>query len=74
VLNPNRDARAQLEAASVLAAGDVPSVMNPPTGCRYHTRCPFAQPICGEQRPPLEPADDPDHRVACHFWREIAAR
>jgi oligopeptide transport system ATP-binding protein len=77
VLSPNRDARAQLEAASVLAAGDVPSVMNPPPGCRYHTRCPFAQEICHEQRPPLEQAvagDDGDHWVACHFWREIAAR
>jgi oligopeptide/dipeptide ABC transporter ATP-binding protein len=70
VLSPDRSAREQLDAAVQLAAGDIPSVMSPPVGCRYHTRCPFAQEICQAQRPLLELAED-DHRVACHFWRDI---
>src|SRR5262249_52290409 len=63
VLSPNLSARAQLDAASTLASGDVPSVLNPPSGCRYHTRCPFATEHCRQERPVLEPADG-DHWVA----------
>jgi len=46
--------------------GDVPSPMNPPTGCRFHTRCPHAAAICREQAPLLR-AMTPDHVVACHL-------
>ncbi|WP_332826601.1 ABC transporter ATP-binding protein [Ramlibacter sp.] len=53
--------------------GDVPSPLNPPPGCHFHTRCPHAQPLCSQQAPPLEATGD-GHFAACHFWREIQSR
>jgi peptide/nickel transport system ATP-binding protein len=54
----------------IVLQGDVPSPVNPPSGCRFHTRCPFAAPICSATAPQWE-AVAPQHFVACHRWREL---
>lgn len=50
----------------IILEGEVPSPANPPSGCRFHTRCPFTQEKCRIEEPLLEPAGD-DRQVACHF-------
>ncbi len=53
----------------IILSGDVPSPISPPSGCRFHTRCPKAQEVCSVEDPALEPrlGDPPTHRAACHF-------
>lgn len=53
----------------VLLPGDVPSPLNPPSGCRFHPRCPKARANCATDEPPLLPrlGDRPEHVAACHY-------
>ena len=46
-------------------AGDPPNPIDPPAGCRFHTRCPFAEPVCSQKHPTLVPGVAPLHQVAC---------
>jgi len=47
--------------------GDVPSPVNPPAGCRFHTRCPKVMDICKKEEPYLKEVK-PDYYVACHLY------
>ncbi len=65
IADPDRaDARQR-----IVLKGEVPSPTSPPAGCRFHPRCPKAQPICQIQTPPLQPRflDEATHATACHF-------
>ena len=66
---PTMGAPARDHKATVL--GEMPSPTDPPSGCRFHTRCPQAQTKCKTDTPMLHSAQDDDHQVACHFWSTI---
>jgi peptide/nickel transport system ATP-binding protein len=50
--------------------GEVPSPANPPAGCYFHPRCPYAEPICSQETPPLREVE-PNHYTACHFAEKL---
>lgn len=64
-VNPNKE--------KIVLEGDVPSPINPPSGCRFHTRCPYAQDICKTKPPELSHfgSADPGHLSACHFTGKL---
>jgi oligopeptide/dipeptide ABC transporter ATP-binding protein len=66
------DPRQRRDSHKLLLPGEIPSPRNPPPGCRFHTRCAYAQERSREEVPALEEIA-PGHFVACHFWRQVRA-
>jgi peptide/nickel transport system ATP-binding protein len=64
---PKADPRAAKAAEQKGVVGELPSAINPPSGCRFRTRCPLAQDLCAEQEPPLRQFTTAGHLAACHF-------
>lgn len=67
---PKRDSHGHRKR--FVLTGDIPSPVNPPSGCVFHTRCQYAKDICKTEVPPLRPLpDDPETNVACHLSDEL---
>jgi oligopeptide transport system ATP-binding protein len=69
---PIPDPEIQSKRRIVSLSGEIPSPVNPPSGCRFHTRCPIAQVpgICADVEPPLE-LKARNHTAACHFSEKV---
>jgi peptide/nickel transport system ATP-binding protein len=67
---PIPDAAVERNRTHVQLTGEPPSAINPPSGCRFRTRCPIAKPVCASTPPPLVQYA-PDHFAACHFAGQL---
>jgi len=57
----------ETEGELMTIPGNVPNLVHPPSGCRFHPRCPYVMPICSEEKPAIV-EHSPDHFVACHLY------
>ena len=64
---PVADPQAERDTRDKGVAGELPSNISPPSGCRFRTRCPYAQELCAQEEPPLRTFAADGHRAACHF-------
>ncbi|HZK11498.1 MAG TPA: oligopeptide/dipeptide ABC transporter ATP-binding protein, partial [Atribacterota bacterium] len=56
----------QKRTKKIILKGEIPSPVDPPLGCRFHTRCRYAKPICSQEEPIMEEKSS-NHFVACHL-------
>ncbi len=68
---PIPDPKIEKKRQRIILSGDLPSPINIPSGCRFHTRCPMAQQICREVEPKFEAKEGRDHYAACHFAEKV---
>jgi oligopeptide transport system ATP-binding protein len=68
---PIPDPRIEKRRQRIILSGDLPSPINIPKGCRFHTRCPMAQSICREVEPAFERKEGHEHYAACHFSEQV---
>ncbi len=68
---PIPDPQIEKRRQRIILSGDLPSPINIPAGCRFHTRCPMAQNICHEIEPVFEAKEGREHYAACHFSERV---
>lgn len=70
---PIPDPKIEKRRQRIILTGDLPSPINIPRGCRFHTRCPMAEAICHEAEPAFEAKEGREHYAACHFSERVTA-